>query len=63
MPVPQPRVATGPLGPGELEDWYAVPQGSTPRRWVRGSFVTTLVGRATHLLTWGQDVLVRIRLG
>ena len=29
----------------------------------RASFVTTLVGRATHLLTWGQDVLVRIRLG
>lgn len=45
MPAPQPRVATGPLGPGELADWYAVPQGSTPRRWVRASFVTTLDGR------------------
>lgn len=39
------RVGQGPLSADELDAWYAAPPGS--RRWVRGSFITTLDGRAT----------------
>lgn len=44
---PLPRVTTGPLRPEELDRWYAVPPSARSRRWVRGSFVTTLDGRVT----------------
>lgn len=41
------RTGTGPLSPTELEDWYAVPPDRADGTWVRGSFITTLDGRAT----------------
>lgn len=41
------RTGTGPLSPAELEDWYAVPPDRADGTWVRGSFITTLDGRAT----------------
>lgn len=41
------RTATGPLRPDELEEWYAVPPDRAGGTWVRGSFITTLDGRAT----------------
>ena len=42
-----PRTASGPLDPAQLEEWYAVPREAEERTWVRGSFITTLDGRAT----------------
>lgn len=45
-PPPTPRTATGPLGPDDLADWYAIPAGADASPWVRGSFITTLDGRA-----------------
>lgn len=42
-----PRTASGPLDPAQLEEWYAVPPEAEERTWVRGSFITTLDGRAT----------------
>lgn len=39
--------AAGPLDSAQLEDWYAVPPDAEGRTWVRGSFITTLDGRAT----------------
>jgi riboflavin biosynthesis pyrimidine reductase len=41
------RTAAGPLDAAQLADWYAVPPGSEEGTWVRGSFITTLDGRAT----------------
>lgn len=41
------RTGTGPLSPDELSDWYAVPGDRADGTWVRGSFITTLDGRAT----------------
>lgn len=41
------RSATGPLDADHLADWYAVPPEAADGRWVRGSFITTLDGRAT----------------
>lgn len=41
------RTASGPLEPAQLADWYAVPPEAQGRTWVRGSFITTLDGRAT----------------
>ncbi|MFK5584332.1 dihydrofolate reductase family protein [Serinicoccus sp. LYQ131] len=37
------QVASGPLGPEQLADWYAAPRPA----WVRAGFVTTLDGRVT----------------
>lgn len=41
------RTAAGPLDPARLADWYAVPPEVGDGTWVRGSFITTLDGRAT----------------
>lgn len=41
------RTASGPLDAAQLEEWYAVPPGAEGGTWVRGSFITTLDGRAT----------------
>lgn len=41
------RTGQGPLTTEELEDWYAVPDDRADGTWVRGSFITTLDGRAT----------------
>ncbi|GAA1178956.1 pyrimidine reductase family protein [Ornithinimicrobium humiphilum] len=41
------RTATGPLDADRLAEWYAVPPEARDRTWVRGSFITSLDGRAT----------------
>lgn len=41
------RTGSGPLDDIQLADWYAVPAEAEGRTWVRGSFITTLDGRAT----------------
>ncbi len=41
------HIAAGPLDAAQLRDWYAVPADAEGRSWVRGSFITTLDGRAT----------------
>lgn len=40
------RHGTGPLSPEELQEWYAVPPEAQDGTWVRGSFITSLDGRA-----------------
>jgi riboflavin biosynthesis pyrimidine reductase len=43
----QTRTGSGPLDATQLEQWYAVPPEAEDRTWVRGSFITSLDGRAT----------------
>lgn len=40
-----PRIAHGPLTAAQLEEWYAVTDEPTDRRWVRASFISSLDGR------------------
>ncbi|MGA4507368.1 dihydrofolate reductase family protein [Propionibacteriaceae bacterium G1746] len=47
MSAPPPVTGVGPLSPAQLRDWYAVPPEHADGTWVRGSFITTLDGRAT----------------